>query len=414
MPLAELLPHTELSIAYPHLSAGDPTMGYRDAIARRGVSGEGGGSASASGFDYVNLNTGYQGPVGDMPEMRSTALHESQHMVQGREGFASGGNSSTVPPPKMPDSLKRELAAMKEQWRSLPGGSPERAALVNRGIRMEEPYTPYGTYRRLAGEAEARNVERRMDMTPEERKATPPWYTLDVPEEELIVRHDRFGNPLMVSRHGGGGKPRAAASGAMTDALTKPRAAFKKWFGKSQLVDDAGEPLVVYHGTADDVRYFNLDHPNRKDTGWLGRGAYLTTDPDLAMAYSKLKAGSEAPNIMPLYAKLENPYHATLKDKQRIQLISHSQGKEAGTAAAEKWTRELQAKGHDGVILQYEAKDVGAANASREIVVFDPKGVKSASGNRGTYSPATDDITAMISSDPRQTNEMMPPEVARV
>jgi hypothetical protein len=40
---------------------------------------------------------------------------------------------------------------------------------------------------RLAGEVEARNVERRMHMTEEERRATPPWLTQDVPDEDQII-----------------------------------------------------------------------------------------------------------------------------------------------------------------------------------------------------------------------------------
>ena len=43
-------------------------------------------------------------------------------------------------------------------------------------------------YRRLAGEAEARNVQTRMDYSPEQRMAEPPWETLDVPEADQIVR----------------------------------------------------------------------------------------------------------------------------------------------------------------------------------------------------------------------------------
>ena len=46
----------------------------------------------------------------------------------------------------------------------------------------------YKGYRNLAGEAEARNVQTRMDFTPAERMAKPPWTTLDVPEDELLVR----------------------------------------------------------------------------------------------------------------------------------------------------------------------------------------------------------------------------------
>tara|TARA_R100001594_G_scaffold144186_2_gene192981 strand:+ start:2282 stop:3862 length:1581 start_codon:yes stop_codon:yes gene_type:complete len=54
---------------------------------------------------------------------------------------------------------------------------------INRPLTTEEKYE---IYRRLAGEAEARNVQTRMDFSPQQRKETPPWKTLDVPEDELI------------------------------------------------------------------------------------------------------------------------------------------------------------------------------------------------------------------------------------
>ena len=43
-------------------------------------------------------------------------------------------------------------------------------------------------YRRLAGEAEARAVQSRMDMTPEQRRATFPFDSYDVPRDKLILR----------------------------------------------------------------------------------------------------------------------------------------------------------------------------------------------------------------------------------
>jgi hypothetical protein len=45
---------------------------------------------------------------------------------------------------------------------------------------------------------------------------------------------------------------------------------------------------------------------------------------------------------------------------------------------ADSWTEDLKKKGHDGVVLQYDPKEVGKANAVREIVVFDTSNVKSA------------------------------------
>lgn len=46
-------------------------------------------------------------------------------------------------------------------------------------------------YSRFAGEVEARNSSRREAMTPEERAATPPWATEDVPEDRQIIRFSR-------------------------------------------------------------------------------------------------------------------------------------------------------------------------------------------------------------------------------
>jgi hypothetical protein len=47
---------------------------------------------------------------------------------------------------------------------------------------------PGELYRRTSGEVEARNVQTRRDMTPDQRRATPPWETEDVPRAQQIVR----------------------------------------------------------------------------------------------------------------------------------------------------------------------------------------------------------------------------------
>lgn len=68
----------------------------------------------------------------------------------------------------------------------------ELATLLRRdNIPLSEPkqyLDPVDAYRRTAGEVEARNVEKRMSMTPDERRATPPWATQDVPDELQIIR----------------------------------------------------------------------------------------------------------------------------------------------------------------------------------------------------------------------------------
>jgi hypothetical protein len=68
-----------------------------------------------------------------------------------------------------------------------------RKLLAEKTSILTESPNPYDAYKRLAGEAEARNVQTRLDWTPEQRRATPPWETLDVPEGELIYRKDLGG-----------------------------------------------------------------------------------------------------------------------------------------------------------------------------------------------------------------------------
>jgi hypothetical protein len=49
---------------------------------------------------------------------------------------------------------------------------------------------------------------------------------------------------------------------------------FKKWFGKSKVVDDNGEPLVVYHGTPEGgFSEFDLSKSGKSgDPGLRGEG----------------------------------------------------------------------------------------------------------------------------------------------
>ena len=58
---------------------------------------------------------------------------------------------------------------------------------MNKVGRLERPYTAYGVYKSSAGEVEARNVQKRMNMTPQERAASFPPSTEDIPAGEQIV-----------------------------------------------------------------------------------------------------------------------------------------------------------------------------------------------------------------------------------
>ncbi|MDG9927396.1 MULTISPECIES: PLxRFG domain-containing protein [unclassified Pseudomonas] len=82
-------------------------------------------------------------------EMASPLIHELQHAIQNIEGFALGGS--------------------------------------RRMFASDLDATGAETYRRLAGEVEARNVQMRMRMTPGLRQAITPEATADVPSGEVLV-----------------------------------------------------------------------------------------------------------------------------------------------------------------------------------------------------------------------------------
>lgn len=69
-----------------------------------------------------------------------------------------------------------------------------------------------------------------------------------------------------------------AARGQSFDQVDPKSAAFKKWFGDSKVVDENGEPLVVYHGTTADFESFDSGKANPESD--LGAGVYFTNTPE--------------------------------------------------------------------------------------------------------------------------------------
>jgi hypothetical protein len=114
--------------------------------------------------------------------------HELQHAVQAREGFARGGS---------PDMIRRNFMDYADpQWieyaKTLPNYKNQptdkaRQEFIESFVKMRLG-NPEDVYLRLAGEAEARAVQNRMDMTDAQRQATFPYKSYDVPVNKMIVK----------------------------------------------------------------------------------------------------------------------------------------------------------------------------------------------------------------------------------
>ena len=147
--------------------------------------GDGWGEGSWDGADFSLASRPKR-------EMKEAYLHEGQHYVQGKEKHAGGGNPDMITEKTPPKKVKARLAKLRREFEALPGGSPERSAKVNEWYKIDDKYSSFGQYKRLLGEADARNTSNRMDMTPAQRAKTPPWKTLDVPENEIIFGDDWY------------------------------------------------------------------------------------------------------------------------------------------------------------------------------------------------------------------------------
>lgn len=122
----------------------------------------------------------------ELKYMNSILNHEIQHAIQSIEGFDRGGSPRLVR-----GEIKKRLAEVTKQIRQLraEGKDDEAKAIVekNRGLyNAYQANDDYNSYKSLAGEVEARNVQERMNMTPEERRKTLAESTEDVARKDQI------------------------------------------------------------------------------------------------------------------------------------------------------------------------------------------------------------------------------------
>lgn len=142
---------------------------------------------------------------------------------------------------------------------------------------------------------------------------------------------------------------------------------FKQWFGDwenspetaSKVVDENGEPQVVYHGTSSQFTRFKLGG------GLLGRGVYLTDRFEEAQNYAGSRSQDSEGTVMPLFANIPEMFDSNSKTT-REQIVGAMQD------------------GFNGIRHQFNDMDY--------LVAFNPEQVKSAVGNTGLFSSQDTDI----------------------
>lgn len=194
-PLGGTLEHKELYKAYPEI--GDMPVHFMPKENMKGAY-----AAYSPKKDAMTLSDQLT------PEKaRSSALHEIQHAIQEREGFAVGGNTRDFA--KMRNDADAKITDLNSQMRDVvrqmdnPAiGKEDKNVLRNTyedimnqrdQLVPTAQIDPMQAYGHLMGEAEARLTQRRMDLTPAQRKQNYPFeytgevgYGLDVMPEKMI------------------------------------------------------------------------------------------------------------------------------------------------------------------------------------------------------------------------------------
>lgn len=204
---------------------------------------------------------------------------------------------------------------------------------------------------------------------------------------------------------------------------------FDSWFGDSQVVDDEGNPRVLYHGTRSPVTEFKPSRNGNGSLGMLGdyaverHGIFAAEDPELAREFAEQGGETAGAAIQPLHLKIENPldlteryaysdglFNAIEQEAQKLDPSDKYHGFRAAqefgellgrgnlwkifdkgetSLLPEQWIGILKGLGYDGLAM-WERSD-GDVENTKSWVAFDPSQVKSKFNQAPTESV---DITA--------------------
>lgn len=199
---------------------------------------------------------------------------------------------------------------------------------------------------------------------------------------------------------------------------------FKRWFGDSKVVDEDGEPLVVYHGTTSEFSEFD---PSKRGSNTGSANAYngffFIADESLARDFAKKSSGGDI--VIPAYLSIQKPLRIITQDifnnaEQASTLYEIISGERLDSEAALEALDEDIDIGNFSDIMDAIHSDAGMEIARRdgfdgiisdfgggnpEYVAFYPSQIKSATSNSGDFSPDNPSILFSAEPDPDNTSD---------
>ena len=293
------------------------------------------------------------------------------------------------------------------------------------------------------------------EPTPTEAAANAPEAPIEAapkPEDEMFAEVNKAMNTTPLYERDQLAKA-AAAPQQTFENIERPQVQtpqFQQWFGESKVKDETGVPKVMYHSTYSDFGVPKVNYGADEYKQWgFHVGTTEAAESRLGLKEYEAKAnrepvGDAAANIMPVFVKSDNPLRldenrtgrwgvedvmrAVMEkaDKGEIPGVSQDAidnyfndqfdiGSEIGVSPApgdpdydpdaqerfwndaEGWQPGekseylkafLQQLGYDSIV--YDNKFEGGGDS---YILFNPAQVKSVTGNQGTYSPESDNIS---------------------
>lgn len=189
---------------------------------------------------------------------------------------------------------------------------------------------------------------------------------------------------------------------------------FKNWFGDwendpenaSKVVDENGEPMVVWHGRSAEFNTFEKKEGVRFIMGLEDKvkaeGFFFSPDKDLAEEFasnSSRHRGGKA-NVVPCFLNIRRPMDLTGEDYDRIyedvtgweyMVGMDTQDNLWGIMDEEGMADKIKEKGYDGAIFVEEVDD-SYEPTKISYCALDANQIKSAENNNGDFSSGNNDI----------------------
>lgn len=318
---------------------------------------------------------------------KSTLLHELQHVIQDKEGFGRGGNMQVA----------RDVIAERKDYQRLFDEANEAtknatdpiaaknaaSARQHYGLRLGKmaflkDLPESEVYRRLAGEAESRAVQARMNMTPQERARFFPLDSYDVPINELIVRDSSapyyasiFNGQRMGLLETPFDKAHKVAQENATKMLGLPP--------NNTAMDRAkalGFDADAYHATPHDFQQFKA---GGNDPTLSGEAIWLSPYKDYYAAAHNIGGYKgnyvQGTQVMPLKVRLKSTME--LDDQNMLdwaRAVYADGSREFPQLMSPKTAKDVRA---DYGSIIFDGEKIGMGKNTNEMVIFDPKNIRS-------------------------------------